>query len=235
MRVAVIATSLAAGIRIAAEIEHASAVDVSIVFWNPQLRSPLLRWLREFAVVLKSSCRRTYIKRLWGYARSGKLVILDHVLDDPASVERLRSLQYDVGVHTANVIYRESTIQAFRLGILNAHIGILPEYRGRSVAQWSVLQGDPTGVTVFFIDSGIDTGSRIVLRALIPSDGSMNVQALKKKLFGCDARLYREALEALASDSFAYQQNDVSQGKRYYVMSRLLTGVVDNILESRPV
>jgi hypothetical protein len=230
MRVAVLAGSLAAGIRIATEIERLPAVDVSIVCLNQGMRSPFLRWLREIALLLKSFGWQSLTK-LWGYARSRKLVILARAPDDPGAVERLRGLQSDVGLHTTNVIYREATIAAFRLGILNAHIGILPGYRGRSVAEWSVLHGDPTGVTVFFIDSGIDTGSRIVLREVNPAKDSTSVRALKARLFASDVRLYRQALETLMAEGFEYQYNDVSQGKRYYVMSSLLTGVVDTILE----
>ncbi len=231
MRVAAIAGSLAAGIRLATEVERVPAVDVSIICCNLATRPPFLRWLREFVLILKLLPSQSYITKLWSYARSDKLVMLYRALDDPASVERLRSLQCDVGLHAANVIYREATIAAFRLGILNAHIGILPGYRGRSVAEWSVLQGDPTGTTIFFIDNGIDTGARIVLREFTPSRDSTSVRALKTILFGRSERLYRKALEALASDGFQYDHNDVSQGKRYYVMSKMLTKVVDTILE----
>ena len=128
------------------------------------------------------------------------------------------------------MIYREATISAFRLGILNAHIGILPKYRGRCVAEWSILQGDPIGVTVFFIDSGIDTGERIVLRKFISSNGKNSVAKLKNMLFGCDARLYRQALEALMRSEIRFEGNDILEGKRYYVMSRVFTKVVNEIL-----
>jgi Formyl transferase len=231
MRVAVIAGSLMTGIRIATEVERISAVDVYIVCCDVEMRSPFLRWLREFVLVLKSFRSEPYITKLWKYARSGKLAILHQPLNNLGSVERLRSLQCDIGLHAANVIYREATIAAFRLGILNAHIGILPGYRGRSVAEWSVLQGDPTGTTVFFIDNGIDTGPRIVVREFTTAGESTNVQALKAMLFSWDARLYRKALQALLSDGFQYTHNDVSKGKRYYVMSRTLTGAVDAILK----
>jgi Formyl transferase len=230
MRVAAIAGSLAAGIRIATEVERLPAVELSIVCLNQGMRSPWLRWLRELALLLKSFRWRTYSTKLWSYARAGKLVILDQPADDPASLELLRGLQCDLGLHAANVIYREATIAAFRLGILNAHIGMLPGYRGRSVAEWSILQGDPTGITVFFIDGGIDTGSRIVLREVIPVGWTASMQEVKSRLFAADARLYRQALEALLAEGFEYQYNDVSLGKRYYVMSDLLTGVVDTIL-----
>jgi len=233
MRVAVIAGSINAGIRIAKEIENLPGVDVFVVVCNLGMRSPLLRWSRELLSALLSFKWGTLTARVYSYARQRKLIILRRPLDDATSIERLRSLQCDVGLHAANVIYRDPTISVFRLGILNAHIGILPKYRGRCVAEWSVLQGDPTGVTVFFIDSGIDTGARIVLREFIPSNAWNRVRPLKNMLFGCDARLYRKALKVLLQPGVRFESNDVSQGSRYYVMSKMFIHVVDEILRDQ--
>src|SRR5260370_36552590 len=194
------------------------------------MRSPLLRWSRELLSTLKSLKWWALAPKGYSYAQQGRLIILHRPLDDATSIERLRAVQCDVGLHAANVIYREPTISAFRLGILNAHIGILPKYRGRSVVEWSILQGDRTGVTVFFIDSGIDTGGRIVLREFIPSDGWKDVGTLKNMLFGCDARLYRQALGTLLSSEFRFDSNDISKGRRYYVMSMMLTQGANEIL-----
>jgi hypothetical protein len=230
MRVAVIAGSISGGIRIAREMETLAGVDVFVVACNVGKRSPLLRWSRELLSALKTFKWWTLATKACSYARQGRLIILHRPLDDATSIARLRALQCDVGLHAANVIYREPTISAFRLGILNAHIGILPKYRGRCVVEWSVLQGDPTGITVFFIDSGIDTGDRIVLREFIPSNGWKKVGALKNMLFGCDARLYRKALELLMSSEFQFESNDISKGQRYYVMSKLFTKAVNEIL-----
>jgi len=232
MRVAVVAGSIIAGIRIAKEIERLPAVDVSIVVCNPGMKAPLRRWIREFLLALKSLEWRALAANAGRYARAGKLLILRRPLDDATSIERLKSLKFDVGLHAANVIYRESTISAFRLGILNAHIGILPRYRGRSVAEWSILQGDPVGVTVFFIDSGIDTGERIVLREFISSSGKNSVAKLKNMLFSCDARLYRQGLEILVSSESRFDSNDVSKGRRYYVMSKVFRKAANKILAS---
>lgn len=230
MRVAVIASSLAAGVRIAKEIQSLPGTEVFVIACNARRRPALLRWTRE-ALLLARSWRNWTLAILWRLMQSRKLMVLRKALDDPGSTERLRSLQCDVGLHAANVIYRQPVISAFRLGILNAHIGILPGYRGRSVAEWSVLQGDRTGVTVFFIDSGIDTGARIVLREFIPANGAKSASQLKNHLFACDARLYRKALQALMTPAFQFEHNEVSRGHRYYVMSGLLTNVVNQILD----
>jgi methionyl-tRNA formyltransferase len=127
------------------------------------------------------------------------------------------------------VIYRKPVIDCFRRGILNAHIGLLPGYRGRSVMEWSLLEGRPTGVTVFFVDEGIDTGSTIVLRREIPVDRFRDVASAKAHLFSLDADLFAEALDLLEDTGFSPLLNDRS-GRRYYVMSRLFSGVVESIL-----
>ena len=90
---------------------------------------------------------------------TGRVIFLNGPFHDRKSVDTLAKLKLDVGLHKAGVIYRDATINAFRFGILNHHIGLLPAYRGRSVLEWSILQGDPVGITVFFIDTGIDTSS----------------------------------------------------------------------------
>src|ERR1044072_1726104 len=69
---------------------------------------------------------------------TGRVILLRRPLHDPKSVDTLKKLALDVGLHKAGVIYRDVTIDAFRLGILNHHIGILPAYRGLRVLEWSI-------------------------------------------------------------------------------------------------
>jgi len=161
---------------------------------------------------------------------TGKVIFLHGPLHDPKSVDTLKKLNLDVGLHKAGVIYRDVTIDAFRLGILNHHIGILPEYRGRSVLEWSLLQGDPVGVTVFFIDTGIDTGARILLAEEIDISNYKSVAEAKQYLFNLDRVFLPRAL-ALLNESQTFKLNDGS-GKRYYVMSKLFESVVEQLCET---
>ena len=151
-------------------------------------------------------------------------------LDDPRSIVRLKALNLDVGLHKSGVIYRKATINAFRLGILNPHIGILPAYRGRSVMEWSLLQGDPTGIFVFFVDSGIDTGERIVHSEQVDVSNLGSAGEAKRFLFDLDGKFFRKALELLQSENPVYTTNDCS-GRRYDVMSKLFLEVVEDLLE----
>jgi len=160
---------------------------------------------------------------------TGRLIFLRGPLHDPKSVDTLKKLNLDVGLHKAGVIYRDVTIAAFRLGILNHHIGILPAYRGRSVLEWSILQGDPVGITVFFIDTGIDTGARILLSEEVDISHCRSVTEAKQYLFSLDKVFFRRALALLNEGDQAFQLNDGS-GRRYFVMSKLFTGVVEQLL-----
>lgn len=150
-------------------------------------------------------------------------------LDDPDSIAQLKDMKLDVGLLNAGIIYREPTINAFRLGILNPHIGLLPAYRGRSVMEWSLLQGDSTGISVFFIDAGIDTGSRIVFSEEVSVKQYKSVAEAKQHLFNLDATFFRKALELIQQNENEFETNDLS-GKRYYVMSQLFTRVVNEML-----
>jgi hypothetical protein len=53
---------------------------------------------------------------------TGRLVFLGRPFYDEQSVDTLKKLKLDLGLHKAGVIYRDVTIQAFRLGILNHHM-----------------------------------------------------------------------------------------------------------------
>ncbi len=44
-------------------------------------------------------------------------------------------------------------------GCINLHVSLLPKYRGGAPVQWAVLNGDrQTGVTIMYLDEGLDTG-----------------------------------------------------------------------------
>ena len=196
-----------------------------------------------FIVLSSSPHRSTLTNRLANLARlalkgfagikllmSGRLIFLQHPLHDERSVATLKQLKLDVGLHKAGVIYRDVTIDAFRLGILNHHIGLLPAYRGRSVVEWSVLQGDPIGITVFFIDTGIDTGSRVLISEEVDISSCKSIAEAKQYLFDLDRVYFRKALAMLSESKPSFQLNDGS-GPRYFVMSKLFQEVVDRLLQ----
>jgi methionyl-tRNA formyltransferase len=59
-------------------------------------------------------------------------------------------------------ILKNDIIEAYKGKAINLHISYLPWGRGRSPLFWDLMEGNPTGVTIHFLDSGIDTGDIIL-------------------------------------------------------------------------
>jgi methionyl-tRNA formyltransferase len=229
MRIGILAHSFSSAFRIYQAIEDAPEQEVVILLCPSPRRGA---WITLIANLVRltfasvAGVNPTPIRLLL----AGRVIFLLQGLELPQSAQRLTSFHLDVGLHKTGVIYRKDTIEAFRLGILNHHIGLLPEYRGRNVMEWSLLLGDPVGITVFFIDAGIDTGARIVLKEKVDITNHKSIFAAKQFLFDLDSVFFPKALALLKADETVFGVNDGS-GKRYFVMSRLLEGVVQQLLQ----
>lgn len=229
MRIGILAHSFSSAFAIYQAVEQVPGHDVFIILSPSPHRSTLTNHLANLTRLGSASLKGFDSKPLQ-LLTSGRLIFLRHALHDERSVATLKSLKLDVGLHKTGVIYRDVTIDAFRLGILNHHIGILPAYRGRSVVEWSILQGDPVGITVFFIDTGIDTGSRVLISEEVDISSCRSVTEAKQYLFDLDRVFFPKALALLSDSKPTFGVNDDS-GRRYFVMSKLFQGVVGQLLQ----
>ena len=52
-------------------------------------------------------------------------------------------------------------------GCINLHVSLLPQYRGAAPVQWAVINGETqTGVSIMYLDEGLDTGDIIKVAPL---------------------------------------------------------------------
>jgi methionyl-tRNA formyltransferase len=62
-------------------------------------------------------------------------------------------------------IIRPNVLVAPPLGTIQYHPSLLPRHRGISSINWAIIQGDATtGLTIFWVDEGIDTGPMLLQR-----------------------------------------------------------------------
>ncbi len=88
-------------------------------------------------------------------------------LKDPAFVSSLRSLEPDLIVVVAFRILPKEVYTIPRLGAFNLHASLLPQYRGAAPINWAIINGETeTGVTTFFLQEKVDTGS-VILQARV--------------------------------------------------------------------
>lgn len=80
-------------------------------------------------------------------------------LRDESFLTELRALKADLQVVVAFRMLPEVVWAMPRLGTLNLHASLLPQYRGAAPINWAVINGETeSGVTTFFLRHDIDTG-----------------------------------------------------------------------------
>jgi len=84
----------------------------------------------------------------------------------PEAVDQIAALQPDVLVVMAyGQILPQQLLDVPPLGALNLHASLLPRHRGAAPVHAAVLAGDSTsGVTVMWMDAGLDTGDMLLLK-----------------------------------------------------------------------
>ncbi len=89
-------------------------------------------------------------------------------------VDELKLFQADVAVVVAyGQILPRTVLDVPRLACLNIHASLLPRHRGASPIQAVIREGDAeTGVTIMFMDEGLDTGDILLMDAMpiLPTD-----------------------------------------------------------------
>ncbi len=79
-------------------------------------------------------------------------------------IEEIKALEPDVICVVAyGKILPKELLEIPKLGCINVHGSLLPQYRGAAPIQWAVLNGDKkTGITTMYMDVGMDTGDMIL-------------------------------------------------------------------------
>lgn len=86
-------------------------------------------------------------------------------------------------------------------GFLNLHPSLLPDYRGPHPLFWQFREGvSETGVTLHFMDEGLDTGDLALQAPLTLPDGISGIEA-ERRAGDLGGRLFVEAVEKLLSGS----------------------------------
>jgi folate-dependent phosphoribosylglycinamide formyltransferase PurN len=152
-------------------------------------------------------------------------------LASPQGSAALRGLELDVAIHAGAGILREPTLEIPRLGVLNAHMGILPSFRGMNVAEWSALMGARVGCTVHLIDGGIDTGDILCCR-FVSTDRAGTIQELRDAVDEEQLRLLGEVIGYIHSTGTLPPRvpQEPAEGRQYFRMHAELAAQLERWL-----
>jgi methionyl-tRNA formyltransferase len=134
---------------------------------------------------------------------------------DKDSLSWMRSLEPDIGVVVAyGTIFDSDVLALPRYGWLNLHYSLLPALRGPAPVQNAILRGlRETGITIFRLDQGIDTGP-IVAQEKVSIDSAENSGELLEKLSQVGAELMSTVLSDMTPNlAGATNQPDLAPDK----------------------
>lgn len=96
----------------------------------------------------------------------------------------------------------QEIISAAKHGVFNIHPGYLPQYRGPFPTAWAIVKGESTfGITIHYVDSGIDTGDILFQRKydILPDETGFEIYTRSMQL---SADFYFEKVPDILSLKF---------------------------------
>jgi len=139
-------------------------------------------------------------------ARSAELGITFYVSENVNSAQFLESIYS----HNCDLFVSMSFDQILRkelyayppLGTINCHAGKLPFYRGRNILNWALINDETEfGITVHYVDDGVDTGDIVMQRTYPISDEDDYASLLNVAYRECPDLLY-ESIQLIRTASF---------------------------------
>jgi methionyl-tRNA formyltransferase len=96
-------------------------------------------------------------------------------------------------------------------GCLNLHPAYLPYNRGANPNVWSIIEGTPAGVTLHYMDSGLDTGD-VIARREVETGFSDTGKDLYERLEDAQVELFQEVWPDVIEDEISVTNQDKDAG-----------------------
>ena len=119
-------------------------------------------------------------------------------LRDGAFSELLSEISPDIIVVVAyGKILPKEVIDFPRYGCINLHVSLLPKYRGAAPMQRAIMAGESeTGVTVMYMDEGLDTGDIISIERF-PISEADDFESIHDRSMEIGARLLSDTVDEI--------------------------------------
>jgi methionyl-tRNA formyltransferase len=146
-------------------------------------------------------------------------VVVDH--NEPLCLEFLREQRPEIVAFTGGGLIRGSVLAAAGLGVLNAHMGILPAYRGMDVVEWPILERNEStvglGVTLHLMDPGVDTGP-IIARFPVRIAAGDSMERLRTRYEPAMIAALLEGVRRARDGRLDPEPQHASDGRQYFAL-----------------
>jgi len=110
----------------------------------------------------------------------------------------------------------KSFLDLFECGILNFHLGNLPDYKGNATVNWTIINGESyINGNIHKMDPELDAGD-VVARKAIPITSETYIAEVLKQAEADVPALYEEAIQKVLTDPNSYEVKGTVRGSRCY-------------------
>lgn len=96
-------------------------------------------------------------------------------------------------------------VRAYKNRIINLHPALLPSFPGINAARQALEYGVKyTGVTIHFVDEGVDTGP-IILQSVVPVHDDDTENTLLERIHEIEHRIYPQAIDLVAGGKISIE------------------------------
>jgi methionyl-tRNA formyltransferase len=152
---------------------------------------------------------------------STDLVKLEGSVNSKKNLAILKSYSPDLLISIGgNQIFKLPLINLATKGCLNLHTALLPKYRGLMPSFWVLKNNEKyTGVSVFFVDEGIDSGPIIIQKKVEIGNKSQEELIKHTKQIGMESII--EAIEKIKQNDVVLIPNDGEKSSYFSFPTRV--------------
>jgi len=180
---------------------------------DAQVGSEILHWLldvfpQDLTVVVTTGKNEIYCAA----SEAGVSAVVMHSSQQAINEIRHMKVEPDLGVLAWwPKIIREPLLSLPQQGFINTHPSLLPYNRGKHYNFWALVEQVPFGVSLHFIDEGIDSGD-IVAQKLIQYDWEDNGASLHTKAQREMVSLFKETYPTIRALDIPQCQQEIDKG-----------------------
>ena len=155
-------------------------------------------------------------------------------INNPGALKELLSFKSNLFISISyDRILGLKVINSFK-NIINFHAGDLPNYRGRSVVNWALINGEKRiGLTIHKIDKNIDTGD-IILKKYINISLNDDYFSVLNKIYDLTPEIVINSIKLLKKNNFkAIKQSKTGIKTKYYRLRKQNDEVLKKFLKKR--
>jgi methionyl-tRNA formyltransferase len=156
--------------------------------------------------------------------------------NDRNAIDFLRKQRPDIILSIGSSIIRKPFLELPSMGVLNVHMGILPEYRGIGVTEWPIIEGRledvGLGITLHLMERGIDTGAIIMTRR-IPIEKGDTISIVESKYLPEMVNLMISGVRMARDGNLESTSQKKHDGRQYFVLHKRMKIIAEKKLTNQ--